>query len=79
MPEKFKGKKTEKAGVVVEEEVLLSCIDVCDSYMQCVDIQDAYHFTTIDGNYRFRNVTDKDDILDLEAPTECEDKEKVSE
>jgi len=30
MPEKFKGKKTEKAGAAVEEEVLLSCIDVCD-------------------------------------------------
>jgi hypothetical protein len=49
MPEKFKGKKTEKAGVVVEEEHLLSFIDVCDNnvildtgasmmYMQ-VDIQ----------------------------------------
>jgi len=79
MPEKFKGKKTEKAGVAVEEEVLLSCIDVCDSFMQCVDIQDAYHFATIDGDYRFGNVTDEDDILDLGAPTECEDKEKVSE
>jgi len=59
MPEKFKGKKTEKAGAVVEEEVLLSCIDVCDSYMQ-VDIQEAYHFATID-DYRFENVTDEDD------------------
>ena len=49
LPEKFKGKKTEKAGVVVEEEHLLSFIDVCDDnvildtgasmmYMQ-VDIQ----------------------------------------
>jgi len=44
-----------------------------------VDIQDAYRFTTIDGNYGLRNVTDKDDIPDLEAPTECEDEEKVSE
>jgi len=78
MPEKFKGKKTEKAGAAVEEEVLLSCIDVCDSYMQ-VDIQDAYRFATIDGDYRFGNVTDKDDIPDLEAPTECEDEEKVSQ
>jgi len=34
MPEKFKGKTAEKAGVVVEEEVLLSCIDVSDSFMQ---------------------------------------------
>jgi len=77
MPEKFKGKKTEKAGAAVEEEVLLSCIDVCDSCMQ-VNIQEACHFATIDDN-RFRNVTDEDDILDLEAPTECEDKENVSE
>ncbi len=30
MPEKFKGKKTEKAGAAVEEEHLLSFIDVCD-------------------------------------------------
>jgi len=30
MPEKFKAKKTEKAGTAVEEEVLLLCIDVCD-------------------------------------------------
>jgi hypothetical protein len=78
MPEKFKGRKAEKAGAAVEEEVLLSCVDVCDSYMQ-VDIQDAYHFTTIDGDYRFRNVADEDDIPELETPTECEDEEKVSE
>jgi hypothetical protein len=78
MPEKFKGKKTEKAGAAVEEEVLLSCIDVCDSYMQ-VDIQDAYRFATSDGDYRFGNVTEEDDIPELEAPTECEDEEKVSE
>jgi hypothetical protein len=70
MPEKFKSKKAEKAGV--------SYIDVCDSYMQ-VDIQDAYHFATIDGDYRFGNVTDEDDIPELETPTECEDEEKVSE
>jgi len=65
--------------VAVEEEVLLSCIDVCDcdSYMQ-VDIQDAYHFATIDGDYRFGNVTDEDDIPELEVPTEREDEEKVS-
>ena len=79
MPEKFKGKKTEKAGVVVEEEHLLSFIDVCDDnvildtcasmmYMQ-VDIQQAYLFATID--YGFENVT--------EAPTECDYEDKVSE
>jgi len=73
MPEKSKGKKTEKA------EVLLSCIDVCDSFMQCVDIQDAYRFATIDGEYRFGNVTDEDDIPELEAPTECKDEDTVSE
>ncbi len=64
MPEKFKGKETEKAGAAVEEEHLLSFIDVCDDnvildtgssmmYMQ-VDIQEAYHFVTVDygfGNY----------------------------
>ena len=37
----------------------------------------AYHFTTID--YGFGNVTDEDDIPDLEAPTECEDEEKLKE
>jgi hypothetical protein len=31
MPEKFKGKKTEKAGAAVEEEHLLSLINVCDN------------------------------------------------
>jgi hypothetical protein len=31
MPEKFKGKKTEKAGAAVEEEHLLSFINVCDN------------------------------------------------
>jgi len=46
-----------------------------------VDIQDAYRFATIDGDYRFGNVTDEDDIpdLDLEAPTEFEGEEKKSE
>ena len=49
---------------------------MCDSYLQ-LDIQEAYHFATID--YGFGNATDEDDIPDLEAPTECEDEEKVSE
>ena len=60
MPEKFKGKMTEKAGAAVEEEHLLSFIDVCDNnvildagasmmYMQ-VDIQEAYRFANI--NYQ---------------------------
>ncbi len=72
----------------MEKEHLLSLIDVCDNndmildtgasmmYMQ-VDIQEAYHFATID--YGFGNVTAEDGIPDLEAPTECEDEEKVSE
>ena len=84
MPEKFKGKKTEKAGAAVEEEHLLSLINVFDNndmildtgasmmYTQ-LDIQGAYHFTTIG------DVTVEDDIPDLEAPTEYEDEEKVSE
>jgi hypothetical protein len=86
MPEKFK-KKAEKAGAAVEEEVLLSHIDVCDDniildtgasmmYMQ-VDIQEAYLLATIDDG--FENVTDEDDIPELETPTECEDEEEVSE
>ncbi len=81
MPEKFKGKKIKKAGVVVEEEHLLSFIDVCDDNNNIfVDIQEAYLLaTTIPMNYGFGDVTDEDDIPDLEAPTECEDEEKVSE
>ena len=87
MPEKFKGKKTEKAGAAVEEEILLSFIDVCDNNVildtgariMCmqVNIQESYHFATID--YGFGNLTNEDDIPDLEAPTESEDEEKVSE
>jgi hypothetical protein len=71
----------------VEEGILLSLIDVCDNNvildtgasMMCmqVNIQESYHFTTID--YGFGNLTNEDDIPDLEAPTECEDEEKVSE
>ena len=89
MLDKFKGKKTKKARVAVEEEHLLSFINVCDdniifdtgvSNCMQVDIQEAYlSATTVPMNYGFGDVTDKDDILDLEAPTECEDKEKVSE
>ncbi len=89
IPEKFKGKKTKKAGVAVEEEHVLSFIDVCDknvildtgaSICMQVDIQEAYLSTTIISiDYEFRNVIDEDDIPDLEAPTKCEDEEKVSE
>ena len=70
MPEKFKGKKTEKAGAAVEEEHLLSLVDIDEAYLSA---------TIISTDYGFGNVTDEDDIPDLEDPTECEDKEKVSE
>ena len=45
MPEKFKGKKTEKAGAVVEEEHLLSFVDIDEAYlsanMSFIDIDEA--------------------------------------
>jgi hypothetical protein len=44
-------------------------------YIVQVDIQEAYRFATID--YGFGNLTDEDDVPDLEAPTECEDEEKL--
>ena len=81
MPEKFKSKKTEKAGAAVEEEHLLSMVDTCNEVsIFCVDIEADYvlaPITSIDNG--FGNVTEEDDIPDLEAPTKCEDKEKVSE
>jgi hypothetical protein len=81
MPEKFKGKKTENAGAVVEEEHLLSMVDTCnDISIFCVDIGAAYVLALITSiENGFRNVTDEDDIPGIEAPTECEDEEKVSE
>ena len=88
MPEKFKGKKTKKAGAAVKEEHLLSFADMYDNVIldtsACiciqVDIQEAYvlvNITSID--YGFGNVTDEYNIPDLQTPTECEDKEKMSE
>ena len=48
--------------------------------MSFVDIDEAYlSATIISTDYGFGNVTDEDDIPYLEAPTECEDEEKVSE
>ena len=45
MPEKFKGKKMEKAGAVVEEEHLLSFVDIDEAYlsanMSFIDIDEA--------------------------------------
>jgi hypothetical protein len=62
---------------VVEEVHLLSIVDICDdiSIVQ-VDIEAAYvlaPFTSID--YGFGNVTDYDDIPDLETPTKSDDEE----
>jgi hypothetical protein len=60
-----------------DENVIL---DTGASICMQVDIQEAYLSTTIISiDYEFRNVTDEDDIPDLEAPTKCEDEEKVSE
>ena len=72
MPEKFKGKKTEKAGVAVEEEHLLSMVDIFDNiFIFYVAIEATYVLAPITSiNNGFGNVTDKDDIIrDLEAPT----------
>jgi hypothetical protein len=45
-----------------------------------VDIEEAYVLAPIVSiDYGYGNVTDDEDILDLETPTECEDKEEVSE
>jgi hypothetical protein len=94
MPEKYKGKKTEKAGAAVEEEHLLSFVNMCDCICMQVDIEEAHAsapIVSIDyglGNVCYsshnfghsRGVWNNDeDILDLETPTECEDKEEVSE
>ncbi len=64
-------------GVTFEEEHLLSITDICDGFsIMQVDIEAAYvsaPITFID--YGFRNVTDYEDILDLETPAECDDEE----
>ena len=73
MPEKFKRKKTKKAGAAVKEEHLLSFVDMYDNVIldtsACiciqVDIQEAYvsvNITSID--YGFGNVTDEYNIPD---------------
>jgi hypothetical protein len=41
-PEKYKGKKTEKAGAAIEEEHLLLFVDMCDYVCMQVDIEEAY-------------------------------------
>ena len=74
----------EKAGAAVEEEHLLSFVDIDEAFlsatMSFADIDEAYlSATIISTDYGFGNVTDEDGIPHLEAPTECEDEEKVSE
>jgi hypothetical protein len=44
-----------------------------------VVVEEKHLLSFIDIDYEFGDVTDEDDILDLEAATECEDEEKVSE
>ncbi len=41
--------------------------------------EEEHLLSFIDMDYELGNVTDEGDIPDLEAPTECDDKEKVSE
>ena len=81
MPEKFKSKKTEKAGAAVEEEHLLSMVDIFDDVIIfCGDIEATYVLASIKSiNNGFGNVSDKDNITDLEAPTECGEKAEVYE
>ena len=83
MPEKFKGKKTEKAGAVMEEEHLLSFINVCDSNVildtgasicMQIDIQEAYLSATID--FEFGNLTGKDDTPTERLPQNVRTKRK---
>ncbi len=79
-PEKYKGKKTKKAGAAVEEEHLLSFVYMCDYVCMQVDIEEAYILAPIVSiDYGLGNVTDDEDIPELETPTECEDEEEVSE
>jgi hypothetical protein len=76
MPEKFRKKKTEKTGAAVEEEHLLSNVDICDDIsIFCCDIEEAYVFvliTSIDNG--FKNETDHKDISDSEEEDVSESK-----
>ncbi len=57
MPEKYKGKKTKKAGAAVEEEHLLLFADMCDDICMQVDIKKAYVSAPIVSiDYGFGNV-----------------------
>jgi hypothetical protein len=94
MPEKYKGKKTKKAGAVVEEKHLLLFVNMCDNICMQMDIEEAYVSAPIVSiDYEFGNVcyssldfgllrgvwNNAEDKPDLETPTECEDEEDVSE
>ncbi len=53
---------------------------MCDGVCMQVDIEKAYVSAPIVSiDYGFGNVTDDEDIPDLETPIECEDKEELSE
>jgi hypothetical protein len=66
-------------GAAVEEEHLLSFVDMCDNVCMQVDIEEAYVLAPIVSiDYGFGDLTDDEHILDLETPTECENKEEVS-
>jgi hypothetical protein len=41
-------------------------------------MEEEHLLSFINIDYEFGDVTDEEDIPDLEAPTECEDEEKVS-
>ncbi len=57
--------ETKKAGAVVEEEHLLSSVDMCDNICMQVDIKEAYVSAPIVSiEYGFRSMTDDEDILD---------------
>jgi hypothetical protein len=57
MLEKYKGQKTKKAGAAVEEEHLLSFVNMCDNVCMQVDIEEAYVSAPIVSiDYGFGNV-----------------------
>ncbi len=76
-PEKYKGKKTKKLGAAVEEEHLLLFVDICDYVCMQVDIEEAYVSAPIVSiDYGFENVTDDEDIPEVETPQNVRTKRK---
>ena len=84
LSQEWQEEKHKKARTVVEEDHLLLFLDTYDdvilntgaSICMQVDIQKAYVLAPIVSiDYGFRTVNDDEVILDLETPTECEDKE----